>query len=112
MILVDSSVIIDVLTRDATWGVWSEAALIDAANRDEIAINPSSMLRSPRVSQRWRRTIFIWAKGSFAGSLSPTGRALSRDGRLSNIAVAAAYGRLRSRISISELTRLLQASRC
>jgi len=40
MILVDSNVIIDVLTRDATWGVWSEAALIDAANRDEIAINP------------------------------------------------------------------------
>ena len=40
MILVDSNVIIDVLTQDATWRLWSEAALIDAANRDEIAINP------------------------------------------------------------------------
>ena len=40
MILVDSNVIIDVLTRDPTWRAWSEAALIDAANRDEIAINP------------------------------------------------------------------------
>ncbi len=40
MILVDSNVIIDVLTRDATWSAWSEAALLDAANRDEIAINP------------------------------------------------------------------------
>jgi hypothetical protein len=40
MILVDSNVIIDVLTQDSTWRVWSEAALIDAANRDAIAINP------------------------------------------------------------------------
>jgi predicted nucleic acid-binding protein len=40
MILVDSDVIIDVLTEDATWAAWSEAALIDAADRDEIAINP------------------------------------------------------------------------
>jgi predicted nucleic acid-binding protein len=40
MILVDSNVIIDVLTQDARWAAWSEAALIDAADRDEIAINP------------------------------------------------------------------------
>jgi predicted nucleic acid-binding protein len=29
--------------------------LIDAANRDEIAINPSSMPNWPRVSRRWGR---------------------------------------------------------
>ena len=40
MILVDSNVIIDVLTQDPTWRAWSEAALIDAANCNEIAINP------------------------------------------------------------------------
>ena len=40
MILVDSNVIIDVLTRDPSWKDWSEAALSDAADRDEIAINP------------------------------------------------------------------------
>jgi predicted nucleic acid-binding protein len=40
MILVDSNVIIDVFTRDANWLAWSEAALADAADRDEIAINP------------------------------------------------------------------------
>ena len=40
MILVDSNVIIDVITEDAAWRAWSERALIDAANRDEIAINP------------------------------------------------------------------------
>ncbi len=40
MILVDSSVIIDVLSRDLNWSGWSEAALADAADNDEIAINP------------------------------------------------------------------------
>ena len=40
MILVDSNVIIDVLTKDPSWWAWSEAALGDAADRDEVAINP------------------------------------------------------------------------
>jgi predicted nucleic acid-binding protein len=40
MILVDSNVIIDVLTGDPTWQAWSEAALSDAADRDDVAINP------------------------------------------------------------------------
>jgi len=40
MILVDSNVIIDVLTRDPAWLTWSEAALSKAADHDELAINP------------------------------------------------------------------------
>jgi predicted nucleic acid-binding protein len=40
MILVDSNVIIDVLTQDPIWREWSEAALTDAADREEVAINP------------------------------------------------------------------------
>jgi len=40
VILVDSNVIIDVLSNDPTWNRWSEAALADAADHDEIAINP------------------------------------------------------------------------
>ena len=40
MILVDSNVIIDILTEDPTWRRWSEAALADAADRDDVAINP------------------------------------------------------------------------
>jgi predicted nucleic acid-binding protein len=40
MILVDSNVIIDVLSKDPKWQAWSEVALSDAANRDEVAINP------------------------------------------------------------------------
>jgi predicted nucleic acid-binding protein len=38
--LVDSNVIIDVLTEDPLWRDWSEAALRVAADSDEIAINP------------------------------------------------------------------------
>ncbi len=40
MVLVDSNVIIDVLTRDPNWYSWSAAALRDAADQDEVAINP------------------------------------------------------------------------
>jgi predicted nucleic acid-binding protein len=40
MILVDSNVIIDVLTEDPTWCAWSEKVLADAADSDEVAINP------------------------------------------------------------------------
>ncbi|MSO72064.1 MAG: PIN domain-containing protein [Rhodospirillaceae bacterium] len=40
MILVDSNVIIDVLSQDPAWHSWSEAALAHAADHDEIAINP------------------------------------------------------------------------
>jgi predicted nucleic acid-binding protein len=40
MILVDSNVIIDVLTQDPVWREWSEGALGDAADRDDVAINP------------------------------------------------------------------------
>jgi predicted nucleic acid-binding protein len=40
MILVDSNVIVDVLTEDPTWCVWSEAALQKAADHHELAINP------------------------------------------------------------------------
>jgi hypothetical protein len=40
VILVDSHVIIDVLSEDPLWVDWSEAALIDAADHDEIAVNP------------------------------------------------------------------------
>ena len=40
MILVDSNVLIDAIAADPVWGSWSTAALIAAADRDEVAINP------------------------------------------------------------------------
>ncbi len=40
MILVDSNVIIDVLTNNANWSAWSASALSTADDADELAINP------------------------------------------------------------------------
>lgn len=40
MILVDSNVIIDVLTKDPVWQNWSESALRQAVDQDSVAINP------------------------------------------------------------------------
>jgi predicted nucleic acid-binding protein len=40
MILVDSNVIIDVASAGPIWGDWSRNALRQAADNDEIAINP------------------------------------------------------------------------
>lgn len=38
--LVDSNVILDVVTDDAVWGAWSSERLADAARRGTLAINP------------------------------------------------------------------------
>ena len=40
MILVDANVLIDIFSSDVTWSAWSEAALADAADREDVAINP------------------------------------------------------------------------
>ncbi len=40
MILVDSDVIIDVASSDPAWRDWSKIALREAADSDELAINP------------------------------------------------------------------------
>ncbi|MGH3096668.1 MAG: type II toxin-antitoxin system VapC family toxin [Streptosporangiales bacterium] len=40
MTLVDSSVLIDVLTQDRVWAGWSEQALADARDRGRLVINP------------------------------------------------------------------------
>ena len=40
MILVDSNILIDVIGDDPVWGERSAAALADAANRAELAVNP------------------------------------------------------------------------
>jgi predicted nucleic acid-binding protein len=39
VILVDSNVLLDVVTTDPTWANWSQAALENAASRDRLAIN-------------------------------------------------------------------------
>jgi hypothetical protein len=88
---------------------WSEAALIDTANRDGIAINPiiyaeiasgfatMAALDLRFGAEEFRRPPLPYEAGFVAGS---------------NIAGAAAYGRLRSRISPSGLMRRSRVSRC
>jgi len=39
-VLVDSNVILDVATEDVRWGPWSTSALAEAAEEDDLAINP------------------------------------------------------------------------
>lgn len=39
-VLVDSNVILDIITEDATWARWSETALREAAERANLTINP------------------------------------------------------------------------
>jgi predicted nucleic acid-binding protein len=39
-VLVDSSVLLDVLSRESPWLAWSEAALAAAAERSRLVINP------------------------------------------------------------------------
>jgi predicted nucleic acid-binding protein len=38
--LVDSAVILDIVTEDPTWGQWSEAALARARDEGDLVINP------------------------------------------------------------------------
>ncbi len=40
MILIDSNVLLDVLTNDPTWREWSESQILSLARTDELAINP------------------------------------------------------------------------
>lgn len=40
MILVDSNVLLDVLTEDLTWSEWSASALAECADSEALAINP------------------------------------------------------------------------
>lgn len=39
-VLVDSNVILDVVTEDAKWGTWSREAMARCANQAELVINP------------------------------------------------------------------------
>ena len=52
-VLVDSSVLIDVLLRDEKWFEWSSAALAAAGNEDELVINP---VIYAEVSVRYKST--------------------------------------------------------
>lgn len=53
MILVDTSVLSDVLTEDPQWLDWSSRALADAANRDDLAVNAVILAELAPLMDNW-----------------------------------------------------------
>ena len=47
-VLIDSNVLIDILSDDPTWGAWSREALRRASNEAVLVINPVVYTRDPR----------------------------------------------------------------
>ena len=79
IVLVDSNVILDVLTEDARWLAWSAEALAHAAERDILVINPiiyaEVSVRFERIEELeealpdslFRREPLPWEAGFLAG---------------------------------------------
>ena len=51
-VLVDSNILLDVISGDPEWGAWSAKALVECAESSELAINP---LIYAEVSVRFER---------------------------------------------------------
>lgn len=78
-VLVDSNVILDVLTEDPTWFDWSSAALAAAAEREVLVVNPlvyaEVSVRFERIEEldaalppeHFRREGLPWEAGFLAG---------------------------------------------
>ena len=79
--LVDSNVILDVVTEDADWVDWSASMLADAAQRGRLAINPLiyaevscgfdriEALEEAVPSAYFAREALPWAAGFLAGKV-------------------------------------------
>lgn len=77
--LVDSNVIVDILSRDPTWAAWSEDTLDRCAREGPLAINPiiwaELSIGFPRIEDLeaalpdtiWQRLPLPWAGGFLAG---------------------------------------------
>lgn len=79
--LVDSNVLLDILTDDPVWGRWSGDALADAAERGPLCINPIiysevsirfttvEQLEETLPRQDFRRESIPWAAAFLAGKV-------------------------------------------
>ena len=111
--LVESNVLIDVLSQDPRWFAWSSEALAHAAEQSVICINPVSYAEvsvgyatAAALEAALPVDYFIRESLPFeAGFLGPVAR-------LSRIAVKATCGRRPCRISISARTRWRRTIRC
>lgn len=78
-VLVDSNVLLDILTEDPVWRDWSESALIECAEHSVLAINPiiyaevaagfsrKEELDAALPRDRFRRESLPWASAFLAG---------------------------------------------
>jgi len=78
-VLVDSNVLLDVLTEDPVWSTWSSAALARAAEHEVLVINPliyaEVSVRFARIEElddalpaaMFRREALPWEAGFLAG---------------------------------------------
>ena len=103
VVLVDSNVILDVLTEDADWFAWSSDALAQAAEHDVLVINPivyaEISIRFERIEELedvlptnlFRREPLPWEAGFLAGKcfLAHRGRGGSRRSPLPDFYVGA-----------------------
>ena len=110
--LVDSNVLIDVLSEDKRWFEWSAAALARAVERGPLCINPIIYAElavqetaSPASTRRSRPS-------SSSGWRCPSPRVFSRAGRLSLTDAGADSARRRCRISTSARTPWWKITRC
>jgi len=88
LVLVDSNVILDVLTEDARWFAWSADSLAQAAEHDILVINPiifaEVSVRFERIEELeealpatlFRREPLPWEAGFLAGKCFPAYRRL------------------------------------
>jgi predicted nucleic acid-binding protein len=78
-VLVDSNVLLDIATKDATWGRWSERALVECAEHTILIINPIiyaevsiayttiEALEAALPTTLYRREPLPWEAGYLAG---------------------------------------------
>ena len=108
-ILVDSNVLLDVLTEDPRWSSWSMKALAERAERDLLAINPIIYAEVSIGFVRIEEIDAALPPSTFHRLALPWEPPSSRASAFWRTASEAAYGRRRCRTSTSARTPACQA---
>ena len=66
-VLVDSNVLLDIATNDATWAEWSAQALAECADRAALIISTIEALDAALPPASWEQEALPWEAGFLAG---------------------------------------------
>ena len=110
--LVDSNVLIDVLSEDPRWFEWSAAALAKAVERAALCVNPIIYAEVAVGYSSGAAVDRALAEAQFERLPCRMRRAFSPGARSWNTGVGAGCGRPRCRISTSGRTRWWKITRC